>query len=159
MEIGDFQRLFRYDAWANREVLAALHAIGNAPERSVELLAHMAGAGNVWLARLKQEQPPLAIWPQLSLTECERYLLTLESAWPEQLDKLGLSSLAENVEYRNSRGEEFSTSVADVLMQVLMHGTYHRGQIAMDMRAHGFTPVLTDYIAAERKGVFSALSS
>jgi uncharacterized damage-inducible protein DinB len=37
-------------------------------------------------------------------------------------------------------------------MQVIMHSAYHRGQIASDMRAAGFTPAYTDFIHAIRQG-------
>jgi uncharacterized damage-inducible protein DinB len=33
-----------------------------------------------------------------------------------------------------------------------MHSSYHRGQIAADMRAAGVTPAFTDFIHAVRQG-------
>jgi uncharacterized damage-inducible protein DinB len=35
---------------------------------------------------------------------------------------------------------------------VLFHSAYHRGQIASQMRAAGFTPAYTDFIHAVREG-------
>jgi uncharacterized damage-inducible protein DinB len=35
-------------------------------------------------------------------------------------------------------------------MHVIMHSAYHRGQIAADTRAAGFTPAYTDFIHAIR---------
>lgn len=55
--------------------------------------------------------------------------------------------------YRNSKAERFSNTLSDLLTQVLTHGAYHRGQIAAEMRANGEEPVLTDFIAAVRKGI------
>ncbi|HEY6147556.1 MAG TPA: DinB family protein [Thermoanaerobaculia bacterium] len=37
-------------------------------------------------------------------------------------------------------------------MHVVIHGGYHRGQIAAELRAAGFTPAYTDYIEAVRRG-------
>jgi uncharacterized damage-inducible protein DinB len=42
--IEHFQRLFRYDAWANGEVLASLQAVDSVPARSVKLFAHILSA-------------------------------------------------------------------------------------------------------------------
>ena len=38
----------------------------------------------------------------------------------------------------------------DVLLHVVMHSVYHRGQIATEVRAAGHTPAYTDYIQAVR---------
>ena len=56
-----------------------------------------------------------------------------------------------SVRYRNSRGEEFHTPVGDLLTHVLMHGAYHRGQIAASVRRAGGEPAATDYIAFTRE--------
>ena len=54
------------------------------------------------------------------------------------------------VEYRNSRGVVFQNTVAEILTHVALHGSYHRGQIAMRVRAAGGVPVTTDYIVFRR---------
>jgi uncharacterized damage-inducible protein DinB len=38
------------------------------------------------------------------------------------------------------------------LTHVLFHSAYHRGQIALHLRASGFTPASTDFIHAVRAG-------
>ena len=38
-------------------------------------------------------------------------------------------------------------------MHVLMHSAYHRGQIALEMRAAGMEPAYTDFIQAVRQGL------
>ena len=60
------------------------------------------------------------------------------------------AGLTEVITYSNSRGEAFETSVHDILIQVFNHGTYHRAQVARDLRQHLLTPVNTDYITYVR---------
>jgi uncharacterized damage-inducible protein DinB len=153
METEYFRRLFRYDRWANGEVLASMQAAKEPPEKALRWLAHLAGAGHTWLARVRGEECPLAIWPELTLEQCASYLEKLGDGWLVSLDELGATGLNRIAVYRNSKGEEFSTAVPDILTQVLTHGAYHRGQIAAEMRAHGETPAMTDFIIAVRKGV------
>lgn len=153
METRYFQRLFRYDRWANREALMALQAAKEPSPHALRWLAHLAGAGHTWLARVNAETSPLAIWPDLTIEQCDHYLTLLGEGWLDYLDVLAPAELASSVAYCNSRGEEFSTAVVDILTQVLTHGNYHRGQIAAEMRARGETPASTDFIIAERKGV------
>lgn len=150
MEIAYFQRLFRYDRWANERVLAALQAAKERPAQSLRWLGHLAGAGHTWLGRVRGEASPLPIWPELSIEQCASHLEALGEGWLAYLDTLTPAELGGRIVYRNSLGEEFSTATSDVLTQVLTHGAYHRGQIAANMRASGETPASTDFIIAER---------
>jgi len=61
--------------------------------------------------------------------------------------------LAEAVDYKNSKGEPWRNRVEDVLTHVIMHSAYHRGQIAMEMRAAGMEPAYTDFIHAVRQEI------
>src|SRR5436309_7961536 len=61
--IDYLRRLFAYDDWANREVLAALRNVPNPPARSLKLIAHILSAEGLWLARINQEKPSLPVWP------------------------------------------------------------------------------------------------
>ena len=54
--------------------------------------------------------------------------------------------------YRNSKGEAWSSRKEDILMHVIMHSAYHRGQVATAMRAAGSTPAYTDFIHSVRQG-------
>jgi uncharacterized damage-inducible protein DinB len=151
-----FRRLFRYDRWANREVLASMQVAKEPPVKALRWLGHLTGAGYTWLARVRGEECPLVIWPELTLEQCESYLGTLGKGWLIYFDELATTGFDGNVIYKNSKGEEFSSTIPDILSQVLTHGAYHRGQIAAEMRAHGETPAMTDFIIAVRKGVLGA---
>lgn len=151
MNLEDFRRLFAYDDWANQEVLASFRAAGTPPTRSLTLLAHILGTEYVWYSRLISKMSPFAVWPQLSVANCEQHAIALKRIWADYLDGMELNDLQRGVAYKNTKGESFSNSVADMLMHVVMHSAYHRGQIAADMRAHGHTPAYTDFIQAARQ--------
>ncbi len=83
MDIVDYlHRLFAYDDWANREVLAALRNAPNPPARSLKLIAHILSAEGLWLARINQEKPSLPVWPELALAQCEAEGDALRASWP-----------------------------------------------------------------------------
>ena len=63
--------------------------------------------------------------------------------------------LGEGIGYRNTRGEYWTSTVGDILTHVVMHGTYHRGQIAAAVRDSGGAPAYTDFIHAARQGLVS----
>jgi uncharacterized damage-inducible protein DinB len=146
------RRQFAYDAWANREVLAALRNCPASAVRGRQLLAHILSAELLWLERLQQQPQSQPVWPELSFEQCEEWNGNLAGLWREYLATLELDGLSQAVSYQNSKGEPWTSAVEDVVAHVLLHSAYHRGQIASWMRANGDTPAYTDFIHAVRQG-------
>jgi uncharacterized damage-inducible protein DinB len=148
--VGWYARLLRYDAWANGETLGSLRS-GTPPAKAVRWMGHLVGAGELWLARLRNEPPAMAVWPDLDLERCAAGLARLAERWPRYLEALADDDLEEGVGYRNTRGEYWSSTVSDILTHVAMHGAYHRAQIAAAIRENGGEPAYTDFIHAVRQ--------
>ncbi|NUO79476.1 DinB family protein [candidate division KSB1 bacterium] len=151
-KLQHYRRLFQYEAWANREVLANLKQHKNPPQRALKFLAHIIAAGTLWLERIKGEKQSLAVWPEFTLAQCEDQLARITQLWQDYLTALPAMGLSQPIAYTNTKGETFRSPLEDILTHVAMHGAYHRGQIATDTRAAGLTPVLTDFIHAARSG-------
>ena len=149
--VAHLNRLFAYDLWANRAILASLGAIDNPPRRSVEFLAHILSAQRLWWQRIAEQAPTLPVWPDLSLPECASQAEDLAAIWKAYLGKMDEAGLSQSVTYNNTRGERWTSKIEDILQHVVMHSAYHRGQIAIDMRAAGFVPAYTDFIHAVRQ--------
>src|SRR5947209_9222138 len=88
MDLDDFRRFFAYDSWANQEVLASFHGVGTPPVRSLSLLAHILGTEYVWYSRLNRQTSPVAVWPELSVSNCEQHVIALQQIWSDYLDEL-----------------------------------------------------------------------
>jgi uncharacterized damage-inducible protein DinB len=151
--ISHLQRLFAYDHWANKEVLASLRKIEMPPARSISLLAHILSAERLWLERIEAHPQTLPVWPDFSLQQCENETDDSLRQYERFLRGKDDDAFAEKVTYTNSKGERFTSKVQDILMHVIMHSVYHRGQIALDMRAAGFEPAYTDFIHSIRRGL------
>ncbi len=136
-----FDRLFAYDDWANHEEGTRLRDLG-APAGALRLLNHIIGAQWIWIARLRNERPK-------TLDRAASELDILRDGWREILQRV---DPAATIGYRNTKGEPWSSRIDEVLMHVVMHGAYHRGQIATLVRQGGNTPAYTDYIHATRSG-------
>lgn len=152
--LTEIRRLFAYEGWANRRALAALAAADPPPPAALARMAHVVGAGRLWLERMTGEksEPPAVVWPDLDLAGCRAGWEELAWRWDEYLARLAEGDLAAHVDYVNSRGEPWSSRVGDVLTHVILHSAYHRGQIAADLRAAGAEPPYTDFIEAARRG-------
>lgn len=142
-----FTKLFDHMEWADKRALASLRAMSAPPPKSVELMAHILGAERVWLSRIEGETSPIVVWPTLSLDDAERILAENVAGYRRVLSRLSSPGLQEPITYKTSAGDQFTSTVEDILTQVATHGSYHRGQIAAQVRAADGTPNPTDYIA------------
>lgn len=156
MDIKTFRRMFAYDNWANRECLAAMRAAGTVSSDTLGRMAHILSAQKLWLERIQKQPQSMKVWPTSTIEDCLALAGEMESAWQSYLARIGNQfapgSLNDQVGYRNSKGEPWSSRVEDILTHVLFHSAYHRGQIALQMRASGNDPASTDFIHAVRQG-------
>lgn len=140
--------------WANLRVLEAARGTDNPV--ALRLLSHLLGAERVWLARIERgDSSDLEIWPDMDFEECRDLLDRNVADLRRLLGSLTEAELERPVAYRNSKGEEFRTPIGEILLHVLLHGSYHRGQIALRMRDGGDEPVNTDFITFAREALGS----
>lgn len=136
--------------WANRRALQATRAAVN--EEALRLLSHLLASERVWLHRLERgDSAGLEIWPELSLDECADLLSENVDAFRGYLGSKSGGDLDRDITYLNSAGREFQTPIRDVLLHVVLHGSYHRGQIAARLRDAGGEPINTDFITFVRE--------
>src|SRR5690606_21633514 len=122
----------------------------SAPSSIVREYAHVLGAEETWLARIEGRASRTAIWPSGSLHEVLQLRREIAESYRAFFSALRDADLERMVEYRNSAGIAFSTSLADILLHVMLHGQYHRGKVNLLLRQSGLPPVPTDYIAFVR---------
>ena len=144
---------FVYDDWANRETAASVARAAKPPQKALAVLAHIIGAEWLWYARISGTAPRTVVWPELTPTECIAHSTQLLDTWRDYLSGLGEHGLGRQVDYRNSKGEPWTSTIEDILMHVVMHSAYHRGQIATLLRDSGHEPAYTDFIHAVRQGL------
>lgn len=145
-----FARLYDHLRWADNKVLDSLRAARNPPLKALEIFSHVLGAEHVWLSRIEGRQPTVAVWPSLSLDECETMAGETADAFKRIVAGLTPAALARQITYQNSAGATFTSTLEEILTHVAMHGSYHRGQVAVLLRAAGEIPNATDYIAFTR---------
>lgn len=140
------QKLAAYNNWANQKLLETLETLcEKVPTRSLHLFSHLLNAEIIWLARMQHLESPVQVFDDHTLAKCR----TMQESTFECFLSLADSSpgdLEREIIYKNTKGETFTNSLEDILIHVFNHGTYHRAQIACDLRQNGFEPINTDYI-------------
>ena len=145
-----FTKLVAHLEWADRKVLESLRSAPHAPGKAREIYSHILGSEHVWLSRIEGAPPQFAVWPNLGLDECQRLAAENVDRFKKVVAGLTNESLRAGITYRNSAGDQFTSTLEDILTHATMHGSYHRAQVAMLMRQSGETPTPTDYIAFAR---------
>jgi uncharacterized damage-inducible protein DinB len=148
--LGLVRRLWDHCAWADDLLLGALSAVNPPPALAWREYAHVLGAESVWLDRLLGRAQRHPVWPELTPAEALSLTTSLRSEYSGFVSRLTDETLDERVPYVNSAGQPFETPVSDILLQLFLHGQYHRGKVNLMLRQDGFPPVPTDYIAWAR---------
>jgi uncharacterized damage-inducible protein DinB len=148
-----FLKMFSNDHWANRECLTALRAASPPPPKVLRLLAHTLSAQKLWLERLQRIPQSIPVWPGSTIEDCIALADEMLLSWKKYLTELQPADLENEIDYRNSKGESWSSRVEDIITHVLLHSAYHRGQTALEMRAAGLQPAYTDFIHGVRQGL------
>jgi len=143
------RRLWEHALWADAKLLEAVRNHEDSTELVAEY-AHIIGAHETWLARLQRRPPRAAVWPGGSVDEIEALWNETKARYAEYLDSLVPADLDTGDSYTNSAGQEFVTSIGDILVHVALHAQYHRGKVNLLLRQSGSEPAPTDYIAFVR---------
>ena len=150
MRVNDLRRLMDHSGWANSRVLAMLTGVSDRSPDAVRLFAHVITTEAIYLERMRKNDPfPQNFWPEVGLTEIEEQMSATGAAYRSFIDSIG--DVDERVSYRNSKGERFNTSIADMVTHLSIHGAHHRGQIVHAMRQPGRPSVNVDFITFVRE--------
>lgn len=147
-----YEKLFRYDAWANQRVIDAVATLPAPNAKILGWLAHIFWSQNLWYGRIQHQDwsqtalqldQPVAAWRQVATDYAERWQAFLATVAPDEWHGW--------ISYRSTEGVAYRSLLSDILTHVVNHGSYHRGQIAAAIRQSGGVPVPTDFIVLSRE--------
>jgi len=160
-KVSQYRRWFDYEKDAHAKVIRSLESVPaegrTAPEylRAVSILAHIAAARRMWLGRLGVGPPFTGqFFPEgLELAQVKAQWNEVERLWTGFLGQLTDERMTQTFEYQSLDSGRFRNRIEDILAQLYGHSWYHRGQIAMLVRAAGGEPAATDLIYWCRESV------
>jgi uncharacterized damage-inducible protein DinB len=149
--------LLAYTIWADRQILQAVAALpeedlvretGTSFGSVLGTLAHVLGAEQLWLSRflgVPRERLP----SQEDFPTCEVLRASFEDFWPQLeffLASLTEEQLAAEFTWTSLEGENRTAPFRQVLLHVVNHSSYHRGQVVAQLRQLGHQPPSTDLV-------------
>ena len=140
------RKLLEYKASANDELLTALKQLDRdapATEIALRTLSHMFIVDRIFAAHMNRtghayESANASAAPVLAKLSEE--IRASDHAFVAYVSNLDDDQLAEHIAFTFTDGEPGRMSREEMLMHVVVHGGYHRGQVAWMMTLEGATP-------------------
>ena len=144
-----FLRLYQYNAWASRRVLATLKRQDVRDEKILSLMGHIVAAQFLWLHRIKGLSPPdLKLWDNYELENLANLAEQAAAQWLTFVETT--EDFDREMTYKNYTGDLYTNNVEMIMIHLVNHSSYHRAQIAMLLRQKGLEPINTDFITYDR---------
>lgn len=137
----------QYNYWANERLTTLLEAHPDVIDIEIpssfptirRTVNHMWDAETIWLKRLQGVS--LDYWPS------ERYggdgmafldlWLSVSGAFITLIRENGQSFIESEIQYKTTAGKPYRNYAWEIIMHILNHGTYHRGQLVTMLRQLG----------------------
>jgi uncharacterized damage-inducible protein DinB len=140
------QRLFRYKAWANDELLTALARLGgDSPVTglAIKALTHSLVVDRIFAAHLRRKAHAYTSANLIEMPTLEDLSGDIRESDREYVDyvsRLDRDALVEPIDFVFTDGAPGRMSREEMLMHVINHGTGHRGQVSAVMLLHSVSP-------------------
>lgn len=158
--IDRYRRWFDYERDSHAKTLDSLTSAAEVLRetegfcQAVYLMGHIVAARRMWLFRLGFLNEDTDLFTrEIGLADLPAQLSQMETLWSQYLGQLNNEDLLGVFEYTSYEGQRFRNTVEDILTQMFGHSWYHRGQIAMLLRAIGAEPAVTDLVFWTREPV------
>ena len=150
-------RHFEYSLWASLKVLETAEKLsidaiekdrGNSFGGILDTLTHIFLADRVWFKRFSGDPHFAFALPGDSFD-----LAKLKSEWPQVMNEFTAwiraqqdSKFEERLFWRNIKGEDKDELMYKILLHIVNHGTYHRGQVITMVKQAGGEVASTDLV-------------
>ncbi|MBY0426568.1 MAG: DinB family protein, partial [Cytophagales bacterium] len=142
-----FLKLYRYNHWANIEICKAIEPVYSSSPYIAETFSHVVNAQYIWTGRIDlAKKTPFRVREIQDYSKLTANIEHITKDWLLYLQDITPEELARVITYTNSFGESFTSVIQDVIAHLVNHSSYHRGQVAKELRNLGIAPPNTDYI-------------
>ena len=155
--------MFEHNYWARDRQLQAcapltgeqfLRSLGNSFPSVRDTLVHLLAVEWLWLERWRGRSPRVLLAPEefpTLVAVCERWQ-AVEQEMKQYLVALPEEALEQLVTCVGTRGNKWTYALWRMMVHLLEHQSYHRGQVTALLRQLGVEPPKVDFLDAQDAG-------
>ncbi len=162
MLLSDLVHHVRYNAWASRKCLDSARILaledlnrnlGAAYPTVAATIGHIFQADDAWYSRITGTPRLTSSVPgeQWTIEAFDRDWLPLLDRYVAMAEGLTEDGWNRVVSYRNLQGEPYENTVRHILLHLVNHDSFHRGQVSAFLRQLGHKPAWIDLMAYYRE--------
>lgn len=144
-----FIKQFEFEYWSNMQILEALKSLNAPNERAIFLFSHLLSSHCMWLSRLNKTDFTCTLFQERTLAECEQLMSDNKLGWLKYLQQTSDGDFNKEIEFMSAWEavpKKRIMSIADALVHLINHSSYHRGQIVASIKGQVKELPLTTYI-------------
>jgi uncharacterized damage-inducible protein DinB len=152
----------QFHRWATQRIVEAARPLsseafhkdhGTSFKSIFGTLAHIYQADSTWFGRIhgNPDSQTMNYPPKSDLAGLTADWFVLLDRAVEWSLKLNEAQWNDIISYKDSKGNSHQTPLLPIVMHLVNHGSYHRGQVASLLRQSGVTPPSTDLILFYRQ--------
>ena len=146
-----------YNVWAHQRMFETMRQLSDDQIHFVipssfssiyKTVLHLLDAESIWWQRLKLAEHIEGAGKSFSgsFADLEMKLMEQSRQWDDWVRGANEMQLAHVFAYQNTRREQFKQPVIEVLLHLVNHSTYHRGQLVTMMHQLGIEKIMaTDF--------------
>ena len=141
-----FLKQLEYEMWANDMVIKAVSEADSPEDRVYEILSHLVISPNNWIRKILKEAPIYKSWDKLTLADSRSLSQENLLKWKDFIVNKTDNELEQYI-FFPFMGVSSKISIEDLLIHLVNHSSYHRGQIIMKLKGKLAPLPLSTYIA------------
>lgn len=144
-----FLKLYQYNYWSNKRVLGAIQKQNVTDQKILQVMGHVLAAQYLWFHRINAlPAPDVKLWGDYTLERLVQMAEDIGTQWISFVERT--DNFDRELVYHNYTNDPYTNNVENIMIHLVNHSSYHRGQVAMLLRQKGFEPINTDFITYDR---------
>lgn len=141
-------KLIDSEIWANNLLVETIEKVNEPDKRTLLLFSHLLSSYSMWLSRVKATEITTALFQERTLEESKELMNQVLPEWKKYISNADEEELNRIVHFVFPLdGTKRKLSVADAVLHLVTHSSYHRGQAIARLKDRIEVLPLTTYIA------------
>ena len=110
-----FNKLYRYNHWANSQLMEYLEKYNIRDEEVLKLMSHIATAQHLWLDRIQKRNQERHVWIVYSWELLKNETINADADWMKYIE-IHSADFTEQISYVDTKGQAHEAALTDSII-------------------------------------------